>query len=200
MSIRIKEIVAVGLVSTLLFPIVMLGVLLMNGTLHLSMGVEEEEAVELKQYLEMISPAQDTSDLEQSRLFQANRQTLDQVSQERQALAREAERLETLKAENLQLKKEIEAARGQIEKLVEERQVAGDERIETLARVYGAMKAVEAAPILLTLDDQTVASIVKRIPEVRSQAKLMAALGTMDRNRTAAISKILGWQSREGWY
>jgi flagellar motility protein MotE (MotC chaperone) len=54
------------------------------------------------------------------------------------------------------------------------------------------MRPEEAAPILLTLNDELVATIMRLVPEVRSQSKLMGALGAMDVKRAARISRIMG--------
>jgi flagellar motility protein MotE (MotC chaperone) len=110
----------------------------------------------------------------------------------------EIERLESLKIENTNLKNEIEAQRARIEALVGENRELSDKRIDALAQVYGSMKPIEAAPILLSLTEDQIAKIITKIPENRSKAKIMAAIGAMDRDRAAIITKILGWKNPDG--
>ena len=98
---------------------------------------------------------------------------------------------------NQRLKKEIESERKKIEALVGENRELSDEKLNALAQVYGSMKPIEAAPILLSLEDGTIAKIMEKIPEVRSKAKIMAAMGAMDNARAAVITKLLGWNKED---
>jgi len=65
-----------------------------------------------------------------------------------------------------------------------------------LAQVYAAMKPVEAAPILMNLDDNSIARIMKKIPDTRTQGKLLAAIGALNSKRAASVTKILGWKDK----
>jgi len=197
MNIRIRDILGVALGALLLFPLIFFAVLFLTGTAHIELGVDQETRKELSGYLEQYTPAQDRSDAEQSKLFIANQRKEEELRNQEERIAKEIERLENLKIQNAQLKKEIEENRKRIEGLVGENRELSDQKVEDLARVYGAMKPIEAAPILLSLRNQDIARIMKRIPEVRAQAKLMAALGAMDSNRAAAITKILGWSQKD---
>lgn len=197
MNIRIRDILGVALGALLLFPLIFFAVLFLTGTAHVELGVDQETRKELSGYLEQYTPEQDRSDAEQSKLFIANQRKEEELRNQEERIAKEIERLENLKIQNAQLKKEIEENRERIEGLVGENRDLSDQKVEDLARVYGAMKPIEAAPILLSLRNQDIARILKRIPEVRAQAKLMAALGAMDSNRAATITKILGWSQKD---
>lgn len=196
MNLRIADIIGVGLASVLLFPVIFFAVLLGTGTAHLEFGDNIEVKAKLAGYLERMNPVQQQSDLEQTKLFQANQKLLEEVRQERERVQEEITRLEMLKAENARLKEGMASDRSRMESLVGENQVLSDQRVNELAQVYGAMKPVEAAPILLNLDDDSIARILKRVPEVRAQGKLLAALGAMDAARAANITKILGWKKQ----
>lgn len=197
MNLKITDILGIGVASVLLFPIIFFAVLLGSGTAHLEFGENSAVKEKLAGYLEKISPQQKQSDLEQSRLFEANQKKSEELSNQEARVQEEIARLEALKAENAHYKDSIAADRNRIESLVGENRQLSDQRIEELAQVYGAMKPVEAAPILLNLQDTAISRILKKIPENRSQAKLMAALGAMDAKRAADITKILGWKKAE---
>lgn len=198
MSIKIKDLVTVGLLSTLLFPVVLILVLLLTGVVHLDLGMDKSTAKDMTQYLEKYSPLQDEADSKQSKLFQANQKKVLEIDEKEKKVIAEIERLESLKIENTNLKNEIEAQRTRIEALVGENRELSDKRIDALAQVYGSMKPIEAAPILLSLTEDQIAKIITKIPENRSKAKIMAAIGAMDRDRAAIITKILGWKNPDG--
>ncbi len=197
MNLKITDILGIGVASVLLFPIIFFAVLLGSGTAHLEFGENSAVKEKLAGYLEKISPQQKQSDLEQSQLFEANQKKIEELASQETRVQEEIARLEALKAENAHYKDSIAADRNRIESLVGENRQLSDQRIEELAQVYGAMKPVEAAPILLNLQDTAISRILKKIPENRSQAKLMAALGAMDSKRAAEITKILGWKKAE---
>jgi flagellar motility protein MotE (MotC chaperone) len=198
MSIKIKDLVTVGLLSTLLFPVVLILVLLLTGVVHLDLGMNKSTAKDMTQYLEKYSPLQDEADSKQSKLFQANQKKVLEIDEKEKKVIAEIERLESLKIENTDLKNEIEAQRTRIEALVGENRELSDKRIDALAQVYGSMKPIEAAPILLSLTEDQIAKIITKIPENRSKATIMAAIGAMDRDRAAIITKILGWKNPDG--
>ncbi|HSQ41143.1 MAG TPA: hypothetical protein VLM37_02555 [Fibrobacteraceae bacterium] len=196
MNLKISDIIGVGIASLLLFPVVFFAVLLGTGTAHLEFGEDSAVRAKLAGYLEKMNPMQRQNDLEQSKLFEANKKKASEMEAEQARLQEEISRLETLKAENARLKESISSDRKHIEDMVGQSKQLSDQRVDELAQVYGAMKPVEAAPILLNMDDLSIAKIIKRVPETRSQAKLMAALGAMDSQRAASITQILGWKKQ----
>ena len=101
-----------------------------------------------------------------------------------------------MKLENAKTLEQIQNDRQHIDQMVEQSKSLSDEKIEELAQVYGAMKPVEAAPILMNLQDSAVARIVKKVPETRQQAKLLAAIGSLDTKRAAEVTRILGWKKQ----
>jgi flagellar motility protein MotE (MotC chaperone) len=90
----------------------------------------------------------------------------------------------------------INQNREEIDKKVGESRMLSDQKIEELAQVYAAMKPIEAAPILMNLDDNSIARILKRVPDTRSQGKLLAAIGALNTKRAASVTKILGWKEK----
>ena len=122
----------------------------------------------------------------------------EELSLKQAEINREIERLENLKVENTEIKEAIVKNRKKIEKLIVESDELQKKRMRALAEVYGSMRPEEAAPILLTLSDKMVADIMMLIPEVRSQSKLMGALGAMDVKRAARISQLMGKVPKNG--
>jgi flagellar motility protein MotE (MotC chaperone) len=197
MDIRARDLIGVGIVSLLLFPIVFFAVLLVTGTARLEVsGLDEETKKKIAGYLERHTPEQEAQDLEQSKLYEANRRLAIELEEKQQELRAEAARLELLKLENSQKLAKISENREEIDKRVGESQAKKKKKIEELAQVYAAMKPVEAAPILMNLDDDSIARILKRVPDSRSQGKLLAAVGALSTKRAASVTKILGWKEK----
>jgi len=197
MDIRARDLIGVGVASLLLFPVVFFTVLLVTGTAKLEVGdMDEETKRRIAGYLERHSPEQEAHDFEQSKLYEAKRILLDSLEEERRLIKEEAARLELVRLEISQNFDKIEKNRQEIDKKVEESKVLSDQKIEELAQLYAAMKPVEAAPILMILDDNLTARIIKRVSDTRTQGKLLAAIGALDTKKAASITKIMGWKER----
>ncbi|NLB62487.1 MAG: hypothetical protein GX801_00070 [Fibrobacter sp.] len=197
MNLKARDIIGVGIASLLVFPVVFFAVLLGTGVAHLEFSDTSVLKEQLSGYLERFDSEQQQFDKEQSNLYKANVKMADSLEQAKKEIQEEIARLEALRAENAQLRNEVFAERERIDKLVDESKSLSEQKVQELAEVYGSMKPVEAAPILLNLDNVSIARIIKRVPEVRAQAKLMAAIGAMDNRRAANITKTLGWK-KEG--
>jgi flagellar motility protein MotE (MotC chaperone) len=197
MNIQAKDLVGVGVASLLLFPVIFFAVLLVSGMARLEIdGLDMEAKKKIVGYLERHSPEQEAQDLEQSKLFEANRNLALELEEKQKTLQEEAARLELLKLETSQHLEKINQNREEIDKRVGESRALSDQKIEELAQVYAAMKPVEAAPILMNLADSSIARILKRVPDSRSQGKLLAAIGALSTGRAASVTKILGWREK----
>ncbi|MDR2579709.1 MAG: hypothetical protein LBC85_01780 [Fibromonadaceae bacterium] len=197
MNIRARDLIGVGIASLLLFPVVFFAVLLVTGTAKLEInGLDEETRKRIAGYLERHTPEQEAQDLEQSKLFEANRNLAIELEERQRELRAESARLELLKLETSQKLAKINENREEINKRVGESQALSDQKIDELAQVYAAMKPVEAAPILMNLDDDSIARILKRVPDSRSQGKLLAAVGALNTKRAASVTRILGWKEK----
>ena len=192
---KLSDIILTGLAALFLSPVVIVATLLGTGVIHLNAELDNQDAKDMTEFLQKYSPWQDSANAEQSKVFAAARVEQERLESERKQVAQEIERLENLKQENQKLKDAIEAERARIEALVGESRQLSDERLNSLAQIYGSMKPIEAAPILLSLDNQTISKIMSKIPDVRSKAKIMAAMGAMDNARAAEITKLLGWKN-----
>jgi len=197
MDIRAKDLIGVGVASLLLFPVVFFAVLLATGTVKLEVGgMDNATKKKIAGYLERQTPEQLAHDFEQSKVFEANRELSAKLEEKERFLQEEAARLELLKLETSQNLALINQNREAIDKRVGESQVLSDQKIDELAQVYAAMKPIEAAPILMNLDDVSIARIIKRVPDTRTQGKLLAAIGAINTKKAASITKILGWKER----
>ncbi|MDR2732332.1 MAG: hypothetical protein LBB36_03850 [Fibromonadaceae bacterium] len=197
MNIQARDLIGVGIASLLLFPVTFFAVLLASGTARLEIsGIGEDTRKKIAGYLERHTPEQEAQDIEQSKLYEANRQLAAELEEKQRLIQEEAARLELLKLETSQNLTLINQNREAIDKRVGESQVLSDQKIEELAQVYAAMKPVEAAPILMNLDDNSVARIIKRVPDSRAQGKLLAAIGALSTKRAASVTKILGWKEK----
>ncbi len=197
MDIRAKDLIGVGVASLLLFPVVFFAVLLATGGAKLEVGgLDDETKRKIVGYLERHTPEQEAHDIEQSKLYEANRQLASELEEKQRLIQEEAARLELLKLETSQNLEKINQNRAAIDKKVGESQILSDQKVEELAQVYAVMKPVEAAPILMNLDDDSIARIIKRVPDSRAQGKLLAAIGAINTKKAASITKILGWKEK----
>lgn len=192
MKLKVKDVFIAGVISTVLFPVVLISVLLFTGAIHFDVGVDDSSAKKLNDYLERLGPEQQDADDMQLPVYKANQAKADELEEQRSFIEAEKKRLEELKLENLDIKKSIESTRNAIEKLVSKDNELNQQKLEALAQMYAAMKPIEAAPILMNLPDSSIAELLEKIPETRSKGKLMAALGAMDEVRAAKISKKMG--------
>jgi flagellar motility protein MotE (MotC chaperone) len=197
MDLRAKDLVSIGVASLLLFPVVFFAVLMASGIAKLEVsGLNEETKRKIAGYLERNSTEQQVQDLEQSKLYEANLIKIAELEEKERLIREEASRLELIKLETSQNLAKMNQDRAEIEKKVGESQILSDQKIEELAQVYAAMKPVEAAPILMNLDDNSIARILKRVPDSRTQGKLLAAIGALNTKRAASVTKVLGWKER----
>jgi flagellar motility protein MotE (MotC chaperone) len=193
---QLKDIIGLSLISIFVFPLLLLGVLVMSGVVHLEMG-DPQEKVRLREALIAAEATkQDEAEAKQLKAYKALSVKEGELSAQEAELAREGERLENLKLELMREKDEILKHRQRIEELVLQNTDLQDKQILGLAEVYGAMKPDEAAPILLSLKDSLVVRILKKIPESRSTSKLLAAMAALDVRRAARITELMGRAGR----
>lgn len=112
-----------------------------------------------------------------------------------QAMLRRSEDLTTREAELARREKAIAAAAKDLEKKIahlESLGAGGNETgspaMEQLGKIYGAMKAEEAAPLLDRLDNETVRAIFGQM----KQRQISAILPLMKPEKAVALTKLLG--------
>lgn len=189
---KFKDLLGISLVSIFLFPVLLIGIMLAAGVVHLEAG-DGKDKERLKPVFTGDDKArQEEAEAKQLKAFKALESKEAELKEREAELNRETERLENLKLETLQAKDQIAEDRRRIEEAVGRSTEAQDKQIAALAEVYGGMRPDEAAPILLSLDNAMVVRILKKIPEARATSKLMAALAALDVKRAAAITNLMG--------
>lgn len=189
---KLKDLLGISLVSIFLFPIVLVGIMLAAGVVHLEFGDGKDKDRIKHAFSGDEQARQEESETKQLKSFKAL-ETKEKELRDREADVNvEIERLENLKLETLKAKDEIAEHRRKIEEMVGKSADIQDKQIASLAEVYGGMRPDEAAPILLSLDNAMVVRIMKKIPETRSTSKLLAALAALNVKRAAQITTLLG--------
>jgi len=193
---KLKDILGISIVSIFLFPVILIGIMLAAGVVHLEFGNGKDKD-RLKQALAVDEQAkQEDAESKQLKSFKALELKEKELAEQEANVSKETERLEVLKTETMKAKEEIEATRKKIEALVGKSTEIQDKQIASLAEVYGGMRPDEAAPILLSLSDDLVIKIMRKIPETRATSKLLAALAALDVKRAAKITTLLGSKAK----
>lgn len=189
---KLKDLIGISLVSLFLFPVVLIGIMLAAGVVHLETG-DGKDKDRLKETFTASEALRQTGAEEKHlKAFKAAELKEKEVAAKEAELGKEMERLEALRLETNQALEEIARERKRIEDLVDRNSESQDKQIAALAEVYGGMRPEEAAPILLSLDDAMVVRILRKIPESRATSKLMAALAALDVRRAARLTALLG--------
>ncbi len=188
----------IALISICVFPLVVLALLFAMDIIHLNVGLSNEAKEKTNVYLRKYQPKQDEAEVNHMKTLEAIKVQNKNLERKKTEINRDIERLENLKVENSKVKDEILVNRNKIEKLISNSETMNQKRMKALAEVYGSMRPEEAAPILLTLQNSMVAQILRLIPEIRAQSKLMGAIGHIDVKRAASISKIMGRVGSKG--
>jgi flagellar motility protein MotE (MotC chaperone) len=189
---KFKDLLGISLVSIFLFPVVLIGIMLAAGVVHLEAGDGKDKERLKTVFTGEDRAKQEEAEAKQLKAYQALELKEKELKEREAEVNRETERLENLKLETMQAKDRIVAERERIEEAVSRSVEAQDKQTASLAEVYGGMRPDEAAPILLSLDNATVVRILKKIPEARSTSKLLASIAALDVRRAAAITKLMG--------
>lgn len=189
---KLKDLLGISLVSVFLFPVLLIGIMLAAGVVHLETGDGKDKERLKPVYTGEDQAKQEEAEAKQLKAFKALEQKEKDLKDHEAEMNRETERLENLKLELAQAKDQIIAERRKIEEDVSKNADAQEKQMKALAEVYGGMRPDEAAPILLSLDNAMVVRIMKRIPEARATSKLLAALAALDVKRAAAITTLMG--------
>jgi len=191
-AMKLKDLIGISLVSLFLFPVVLIGIMLAAGVVHLETG-DGKDKDRLKETFTASEALRQTGAEEKHlKAYKAAELKEKEIAAKEAELGKEMERLEALRLETNKALEEIARERKRIEDLVDRNSDSQDKQIAALAEVYGGMRPEEAAPILLSLDDAMVVRILRKIPESRSTSKLMAALAALDVRRAARLTALLG--------
>lgn len=193
---RVKDIIALGLLALVSFPVILLGVLMWTGNVRLAFGPEDASQSAARERLQVrpedlehaaALPADDGNNAMDGALGMRESE-LDRREAEVQ---RELVRMGELREQTDRIRDTIEQERKRIESLLVGRDSVEITRLQVLARTFTGMKPDQAAKILTGLDDVLVTGILRTVSEDRPRAKILAAIGKLDAQRAAAIARLL---------
>jgi flagellar motility protein MotE (MotC chaperone) len=191
MKLGIKEIIILGAITVFSFPIMYAITLFATGNAHvvLTKPTASEQDQEKRVRMMHSNSHMDSLSLAHSNTFVALENERTDVNARKEELQQEEARLNILKQEVESKTEGLASERVKIEKLVGTSDSLDKKRIQQLAKVYGAMRATEAARILETLDDKLLVKILGAINDDRQKAKIMSALS---QEKAAKISELIG--------
>jgi len=193
---RMRDIIAIAVVSLITFPILYIGMLFVTGSLRIEYGFKEkDEAPKLKIEEVRHNARRDSLAAQNSKAFQAAEQERAELVKEQERLADQYQRLEMLRneieaqqAEIARQRDELDAERRKFESGKAAALNTEDPSVKKLARIYEAMKPAEAAGILETLPDAQVGAILSKMSDNRQKGKILALL---NKEKTARINKLI---------
>lgn len=194
--LKIKDIVALGLLAVVSFPMVLLGVLLWTGNVRMVFGPETQDPnarAKLLERPEDIPGATVTGHDKESegKATAASPEMAGEMDQREAEVLREIQRLEDLRADDARLRDTIRAERERLEKLLSAGDNLENKRTEVLAATFVGMKPDQAAKILAALDDILVTAVLRKVTDDKPRAKILAALGKIDVQRAARVARLL---------
>jgi hypothetical protein len=195
--LKLKDIIALGLLAVVTFPIVLLGVLLWTGNVRMVFGPETQDPNARAKLLvrpEDIPGATVTGSTSSSTITVKGASTPESsgnLDQREAEVLRETKRLEDLRLDDGYMRDTIRAERVRLEKLLSARDSLESKRTEVLAATFVGMKPDQAAKILVALDDILVTAVIRRVSDDKSRAKILAALGKLDVQRAARVTRLL---------
>lgn len=196
MKLKIKDIIMIAIITLVTFPALYFAMLFVTGNARIEFTSKSPGILKDRQKLKFLkhSDRRDSLMLAQSQTFLASEKERKKVEEEREHLARQQERINMLTQELESTRKELALEREKFEKLVTKSDELEMKRIKQLAKIYGSMRANEAAQILETLDDNLLIKIINAIGDERQRAKIVANLS---KSKASRISKKMGKSTRK---
>jgi len=188
---KIEMAIVAIVVMVLSFPLMYLVALLGTGNAKLVFKGDLARKIEIENQIRIDeqSATRDSLLLLNSHAFQANVAEKERLASERENLLQEQQRLQMLIQEMQQERDEMELERVRLDEALQTSDEASQNRLRRLARVYGAMKANEAARIMETLSDDLCVNVFQYMGEDRQKAKILAA---MTGDKAARLSVLMG--------
>ena len=190
MKMSLRDIIIIALTMTLSFPVIYLLLMFMTGGARIEFNhPKKDDKKELQVKLMKLNSKKDSLAATQSQTFLAVEQQKADIVKERQELTEQQQRVTMVEQEIEKSRADLEAEREKLEKVVSTSDDLDKKRIKQLAKVYGAMRAEEAARILETLDDDLCMNILSEMGDDRQKAKILTALSP---DKAARVSKKIG--------
>ncbi len=194
--LKLKDIIALGLLALVSFPIVLLGVLLWTGNVRLVFGPESHDPNARARLLERpedipgATSAQSVGH-DSAGVSGKSKASSGELDQREAEVLRETQRMEELRFEDARLRDTIHAERERLEKILSHGDSLENQRTTVLAATFVGMKPDQAAKILSALDDVLVTAILRKVAEDKSRAKILAAMSKTDVQRAASVTRLL---------
>jgi flagellar motility protein MotE (MotC chaperone) len=187
---KLKEIIIVAAVGVFSFPILYGVILIANGIIRIEYGTPKG-TVEEEKKLQIVKRTEKTDSIlvTQSRTFQAIQNEKTEIETERQRLKDQQDRMDLLQKELEEKQQSISQERSKLESLVTKSDSLENKKFKNQAKVYMAMKPLEAAQIIETLPDEHAAKILNAMNDDRQKAKILASLST---EKAARVTSELG--------
>jgi flagellar motility protein MotE (MotC chaperone) len=186
---RKGDIIAIALVTLLAFPILYIAMLFATGTMRVEYGIKKEDLEAATKVQEVRHSARRDSLLAQNtKTFHAAQQERADLMKEQERLTEQYTRLEMLQSEIERQRQELVKERESLEKKMAEVPAIEDARYKKLARIYEAMKPVEAAAIMETLTDAQVAAIMSKMNDDRQKGRILSALS---KEKAARLNRLI---------
>jgi flagellar motility protein MotE (MotC chaperone) len=177
MKLTLNQIIIIAVTATLSFPVIYFLLLFTTGQARIEFNrPKNNEKKEQSVKLIKSNPKKDSLAAAQSQTFMALEHQKTEIEREKHLLAEQQDHLKIVEQETEKNRNDLSTEREKLEKLVSKSDDIDKKRIRQLAKVYGAMRAEEAARILETLDDDMCISILTLIGDDRQKAKILAAL------------------------
>ena len=125
------------------------------------------------------------SSVEQRRLLQALQAERQNILKERRTLEKRKKELKRLEAEVDKRLDQLEDKRLELQKLLAEKEVREQKRIQELSKMYAKMTADKAATVMSAIDEQLAIAILADM-KTKAAAKI---LNNMDRDKAARLTK-----------
>lgn len=193
--LKIKDIIALGALAIVSFPMVLLGVLLWTGNVRLVFGPESQDPnakgrlMERPEDIPGATPAVEpgkaglTDSAMQARTADLDRREADAMH--------EGQRMQMLLQDDQKTRDAIRAERERLEAILGKGDSLENARTTVLASTFSLMKPDQAAKILLSLDDVLTTAILRKVTDDKPRAKILAAMGKLDVQRTARVARLL---------
>jgi flagellar motility protein MotE (MotC chaperone) len=195
MKLTLRDIIIIAATTVLSFPVIYLLLMLATGSARIEINQQKkEEKKEQQVKLMKLDARKDSLAASQSQTFMANELQKADLAKERQQLVEQQQRVAMVEQELEKTRTDLTAEREKLEKIVSKSDDLDKKRLKQLAKVYGAMRAEEAARILETLDDGLCVNILAEMGDDRQKAKILTAL-TPD--KAARVSKKISAPIRE---
>lgn len=195
MNLKLKDYIAIAIVTVISFPVLYIAMLFFTGVAHVEFEEKskkpqgESKSVELMR----LTARKDSLSASNSRTFQALQKERIGLQEERNRLLEQQQRIDLLQRELESQHKLLQGERAKLENLVEKSDSLDNRKIKQLSKVYAAMRPAEAAQIIETLKDELAAKILTTMNDDRQKAKILSSLSG---EKAARISRILAPSGR----